>query len=389
MKALTKVFILFLLSGFLYADAFMKGDFADIDYLNQIWALRQNVSLRTQKYQMTSDEMTFYRKDKRFFAKGNVYLFFNKENRKVWAASLNKDSVQKMLQGTPLKVIDKNDEREITALNLILRDDTKEKILVFENNVKLKENKLQIQSSRLVYNEDTGEIQLEKESILEKPEEKLKIQSKDIQYNEKLKKAVFSNPVHITKKESEITAEKGYYEEKDDLIFLEDGVIYREKKREVKAHRMTTRIEKDEKIMSFEDIIQIQEDNFIGKCLVLEYMDKKEYVNLKGNAALRDEKKNLGIKSSLISVDKKKDMIYFIGAVYVTQKNKVITGNIGVYNKKNGILEVKGNAIYKRGKDLARAEKVYLNTDTNEVRMYGNLKGIFKTGSKTKGETVK
>jgi lipopolysaccharide export system protein LptA len=78
-------------------------------------------------------------------------------------------------------------------------------------------------------------------------------------------------------------------------------------------------------------------------------------------------------------VDKKKDLVYFVGDMDLKQKAKMISGHFGVYDKKNQSILVKGAPKYREGRDFATAEKMILNTDNNEISMIGNFKGSFRS----------
>ena len=53
-----------------------------------------------------------------------------------------------------------------------------------------------------------------------------------------------------------------------------------------------------------------------------------------------------------------------------------------MYDRKTSSIIVQGNPSYRKGQDTARAERIVLNTDTNEVRMMGNFQGSFKPEEK-------
>ena len=126
MKALIKIFIFLFLVFNLHSAANLKAKYLEVDYKNNIWILRNDVTLNTSKYILKADEFTYFRNDKKFLANKNIYIFFYKEKRKIYGESLSKDQNRKIIQGTPqkpLKVIDKEGKRIITAKILDIKED--------------------------------------------------------------------------------------------------------------------------------------------------------------------------------------------------------------------------------------------------------------------------
>ncbi|HCL56243.1 MAG TPA: hypothetical protein DHW82_04445 [Spirochaetia bacterium] len=389
MKVLTKILFFFLIAVALYSDAVMKGQFLNVDYLNQVWTLKGGVSLTTTKYMLQTQQMIYFKKEKRFFANGGIFIELLEENRKIWGESLEKRNEVQFFQGNPLRLVDKNGEREIKAQTLEVRGKEKNgKLMTFNQNVNILEKNSIIFADQVIYNEKTGDIQLIGNSSIQKPEDKIKITGSNIDYNEKTKISIFKNtPVAIERKKSLIKGDKGQYDEQDDLISLEGNVFFQEEKREIQAQKMHSEKNEDEKIFYFSEQITLKEGDFHGSCDAVEYFEKQDIVNLKGNVDLKDDKKDLYIESSVVSFDKKADMTYFLGEVYIKQKDKIITGSLGNYDKQKSIIIVKGNPSYRKGKDFAKAEKIILNTETNEVEMIGGFKGQFQFNKEKDKET--
>ena len=107
----------------------------------------------------------------------------------------------------------------------------------------------------------------------------------------------------------------------------------------------------------------------------LDYLEKKEIMTLKGDAKLKDVKKELEIESNAISFDQKRPFTFRTSGYCA--KDKTIAGNMGVYDKKTSSIVVQGSPYYRKGLDSARAERFILNTDTNEVQMIDNFQGSF------------
>ena len=121
------------------------------------------------------------------------------------------------------------------------------------------------------------------------------------------------------------------------------------------------RKEKDQKIFVFQEEVEVQDGDFQGFCQQLDYLEEQEVITLKGQARLADPKKDLEIESGVIAIDQKKDQIYFLGTVSIRQKDKMISGGMGVYDRKTSSL-LQGNLLT-QGQDTARAKRCV--NDTN------------------------
>ena len=59
----------------------------------------------------------------------------------------------------------------------------------------------------------------------------------------------------------------------------------------------------------------------------------------------------------------------------LTQKENECSGAYAIYHKIDQILELSGNAQVKQKKDTFRAQNIYFNMDTEEIKLGGNVKG--------------
>lgn len=385
MKALTKILFIFcFFAAGLYAEAVLKGDFLTVDHKNQLWILKGNVSLLAQKYRLEAMEMTYYRSLKKLTAQGMVRVFLLEENRAIESEFFEKNGSLKVFKGNPLRVVEKNGEKQTFAQTLEVREEPQGKILTFMGNVRVIEKDSLITAGKLVYDDREKKALLQDSARIEKPSDQLVLQSASLTYHEKTKTSVFETPVKIQRKEAEIEGEKGQYQEKEDLIELTGGVSYHEKKKKrvIRGQKLFSAKEKDQKIFVFQEEVEVQDGDFQGFCQQLDYLEEQEVITLKGQARLADPKKDLEIESGVIAIDQKKDQIYFLGTVSIRQKDKMISGGMGVYDRKTSSIIVQGNPSYRKGQDTARAERIVLNTDTNEVRMMGNFQGSFKPEEK-------
>ncbi len=380
MKGLIKFLFLFLFFfSTLWGEAFLQGDFLTVKNSESLWELIGNVSLQNQKYHLKSQKMHYYRKLKKIIAQGEVRVSLLEENKNIEGFFFEKEGKTQIFRGEPVRVTENNGEKQTLANTLKVQEKNKEKIFIFLGQVKVIEKESIISAEKLTYHDQEKKAFLEDNAKIEKPLQEIVLESQKLVYDEKNKKAFFETPVKIQKKDALITGNKGEYNEKDDLITLTGQVLYHEKNKNrlIKANKLDTIKEKEEKVFVFKDQIEITDGDFLGSCHELDYLEKKEIMTLKGDAKLKDVKKELEIESNAISFDQKKDQIYFLGRVVIVQKDKTIAGNMGVYDKKTSSIVVQGSPYYRKGLDSARAERIILNTDTNEVQMIGNFQGSF------------
>lgn len=380
MKGLIKfLFLCFFFFSTLWGEAFLQGDFLTVKNSESLWELTGNVSLQNQKYHLQAQKMHYYRKLKKIVAQGEVRVSLLEENKNIEGFFFEKQGKTQIFRGEPVRVTENNGEKQTLANSLKVQEKNKEKIFTFLGQVKVIEKESVISAEKLIYHDKAKKAFLEDSAKIEKPLQEIVLESQKLVYDEKNKKAFFETPVKIQKKDALITGNKGEYNEKEDLITLTGQVLYHEKKKSrlIKANTLNTIKEKEEKVFIFKDQIEIADGDFLGSCHELDYFEKKEVMTLKGDAKLKDVKKELEIESNAISFDQKKDQIYFLGRVVIVQKDKTIAGNMGVYDKKTASIVVQGSPYYRKGLDSARAERIILNTDTNEVQMIGNFQGSF------------
>lgn len=377
MKAWINCFILIFFILPLYSDAILKSDFIEVDYKNDIWYMKKNVFVNTSSYILKANQMTFYRKTKQILALGAVKITFKKDQKEIEALRFEKKGSKKFFSGKPLKVTDPKNKRKIYSKRLQMSGKAKSQNFLFEDDVKVEEEDKIIKAPKLNYYEKKEILQLKGKSVIEKIGDKTTITSKDIDYNDKKSIAYFKNPVNIEKKDSTITGKKGTYQDKEGLLKLEH-VFFKSGNKKVRSEEMDTITRKKKKVYVFKKNVRFEKGDFKGTTKILEYIEDQKVTILKEDAKLRDSKKDLDIESSLMRIDDKKAKIYFLGHVYIKQKDKILRGSMGVYDQKSEILVVRGNPYYKKGSDVTYAQVIALNTKTNEVKMKGNITGSFK-----------
>ena len=94
-----------------------------------------------------------------------------------------------------------------------------------------------------------------------------------------------------------------------------------------------------------------------------------------GNVELIDTENSVKAKAQRIEYNQDKEIAILQIEVYLTQKENECTGAYAIYHKKQQVLELSGNAQVKQKKDIFRAQNIYFNMDTEEIKLGGNVKG--------------
>lgn len=114
-------------------------------------------------------------------------------------------------------------------------------------------------------------------------------------------------------------------------------------------------------------------------CDILEYNRETKVAVLKGNVHLEDTENDVKADAQLIEYDQDADIAVLQINIKLTQKDNVCTGAYAVYQKKEQMLVLSGNAQVKQGSDTFRAQQITLNMDTQDITLEGNVKGSVTT----------
>lgn len=68
------------------------------------------------------------------------------------------------------------------------------------------------------------------------------------------------------------------------------------------------------------------------------------------------------------------------GDVYFVNQDQTVRGDSAVFTYSNDTIVITGNVIVVRGLDVARGDRMTVNTKTNDVKLESNAKGRGKTG---------
>lgn len=153
------------------------------------------------------------------------------------------------------------------------------------------------------------------------------------------------------------------------------------------AYVLTESIEisADNITMSGEDFRFIEADgNIKGKnmeaelewtCDKLKYDRETKIASLSENVNLIDTKNDVNAKAQLIEYNQDTDIAIMQIDIELKQKDNVCTGVYAVYQKKEQLLDLSGNAQIKQGDDTFRAQEITLDLDSQEITLDGRVKG--------------
>lgn len=94
-----------------------------------------------------------------------------------------------------------------------------------------------------------------------------------------------------------------------------------------------------------------------------------------GNVELIDTENSVKANAQRIEYNQDKEIAILQIEVILTQKENECTGAYAIYYKKQQVLELSGNAQVKQKNDTFRAQNIYFNMDTEEIKLGGNVKG--------------
>lgn len=129
------------------------------------------------------------------------------------------------------------------------------------------------------------------------------------------------------------------------------------------------------------------DSNMEFKCDSMKYNRDSKIALLEGDVSLVDSQNDVNASAQIIEYNQDTDIAVLQIEVKLTQKKNICTGTYAVYQKKQQLLELSGNAQVKQDKDTFRAQMITLNLDTQEISLTGNVKGsVTDTGKKEAAE---
>ncbi|MDE5581677.1 MAG: organic solvent tolerance protein OstA [Treponemataceae bacterium] len=119
----------------------------------------------------------------------------------------------------------------------------------------------------------------------------------------------------------------------------------------------------------------------------LKYDRESKVVTLSGNVSLVDIDNDVKAAAQIIEYNSKTDIAVLQIDVRLEQKKNVCTSAYAVYQKKEQMLELNGNAKVVQDDDTFSAQAITFNMDTEEILMEGNVRGsVTDDGKKDSGE---
>lgn len=110
-------------------------------------------------------------------------------------------------------------------------------------------------------------------------------------------------------------------------------------------------------------------------CETLEFDRETNIASLKGDVCLIDASNEVTANAQMIEYNQGTEVAVLQIKVKLVQKSNVCTGAYAVYQKKNQLLEISGNAQVRQGSDTFRAQQISLNMETQDIKLIGNVKG--------------
>ena len=115
--------------------------------------------------------------------------------------------------------------------------------------------------------------------------------------------------------------------------------------------------------------------NFAFSCNSLEYDKNTGIVLLKENVKIDDEENEISATASVVEYDKNLEVATMQINVIINHKNSVCTGTLGIYKKKEQMLDLSGNPKIVRDSDTFTAQDITLNMETEEISLDGKVRG--------------
>ncbi len=110
-------------------------------------------------------------------------------------------------------------------------------------------------------------------------------------------------------------------------------------------------------------------------CNSIEFDRETNVAILQGDVSLIDAENDVSANAQIIEYNQSTEIAVLQIQVKLTQKNNVCSGSYAIYQKKNQLLEISGNASVKQGADMFRAQQITLNMQTQDIKLIGNVKG--------------
>lgn len=111
------------------------------------------------------------------------------------------------------------------------------------------------------------------------------------------------------------------------------------------------------------------------ECSEMQYDRETKIALLSGDVNLTDSENDVSAKAQVIEYNSDTDIAVLQIGVNLTQKENICVSSYAVYNKKNQMLNLTGNASIKQKDDTFRAQHITLDMKTEEITLDGRVKG--------------
>jgi lipopolysaccharide assembly outer membrane protein LptD (OstA) len=382
--------LLILLFSFCYvfplfaADIKAYGDKIFLDYKNQNFTLEGNAFISTATTQILAFYIKYQKKEDSLVANKKVTLFFPQDNVEIKGQALVKKrniinissvSGEKTLtiqkKGTP-------QERSITSKNVninIKKDSTK--VVSFTGSPVLEDKEVSIstESSIILHNKEKQVFFKGVTNILHKVNQ-THIQSKDILYHEAKKEMIFNSPIDITDKDNNyLSANKGQYNLNTAILGLQQNVKFIGTNVNINSKAMDTQKEDKKLRYLFKGEPKISIKSMKGGADLIRYKKDEKILELMGNVKLHNTHNTLKISCNTMNVYEEKHKSYFYKDVIIMSGNKIIKGNLAIYDDMSDKFKVLGNVSLKDGENVYHSDEININNKDSSIEMVGHIKG--------------
>ena len=115
--------------------------------------------------------------------------------------------------------------------------------------------------------------------------------------------------------------------------------------------------------------------NFTFSCETLHYDRTTKIASLKVNVKLDDTENDVQVSAQSIEYNQETDIALMQIGVRLTNKNAVCTSALALYNKKQQTVTLSGSPKIERDQDIFQAQEIFLDLDTEEIRLDGKIRG--------------
>lgn len=318
-----------------------------------------------------------------FLGYSNIYAINNTEKKirvnvsaGILEGGVNEEGLKyKRLSGN---VIIEYEDIIIHADRAIYFDESKD--LIAEGNIKIiHKDENTVYADSIVYHHETKMADLNGNITL--TSKNATFTTENMQYDTKKEIAYFNNQATIKEGENTLISKFGYFDKRHELAVFEENVLLENNDYTLKSEKII--YNNISKVAKFKGKTFISSKDGTKKFTAEnggEYNTQKNKANFKKSTLKTDR---IIISADSVEADQKKEIYTIAGNVTIQEKNEdlYITGEYGVYNKKEGIAELFGKTLITK---YLEGDNLYASAD----RIYAVEKKIDNTGNKKKEKKI-